>query len=170
MALMNVPLDPSRTGEEAGSLEAGLRQRIVGQEDAVRQIVDLYQMYLTGLNYPGRPVGNLLFLGPTGSGKTRIVEAVAEDEAAIETVAAAEVEALEDAALANEDNAEAAAEAEAEVIAEVAAAEAAEEAVAAEAVEEIVEAVAEDEAELEAEAIEAIEAVAAEVVEENTAS
>jgi ATP-dependent Clp protease ATP-binding subunit ClpB len=78
VALTNVPLDPSRTGEEAGSLEAGLRQRIVGQEDAVRQIVDLYQMYLTGLNYPGRPVGNLLFLGPTGSGKTRIVEAVAE--------------------------------------------------------------------------------------------
>jgi ATP-dependent Clp protease ATP-binding subunit ClpA len=75
---MNVTLDPSRTGDEATALDAGLRQRIVGQEDAIRQIVDLYQMYLTGLNYPGRPVGNLLFLGPTGSGKTRIVEAAAE--------------------------------------------------------------------------------------------
>jgi ATP-dependent Clp protease ATP-binding subunit ClpA len=75
---MNVTLDPSRTGDEAETLEAGLRQRIVGQDDAVKQIVDLYQMYLTGLNYPGRPVGNLLFLGPTGSGKTRIVEATAE--------------------------------------------------------------------------------------------
>ena len=78
MALMNVTLDPSRTGDEAGALEEGLRQRIVGQDDAIRQIVDLYQMYLTGLSYPGRPLGNLLFLGPTGSGKTRIVEAAAE--------------------------------------------------------------------------------------------
>jgi ATP-dependent Clp protease ATP-binding subunit ClpA len=75
---MSVPLDPHRTGDEASALEAGLQQRIVGQDDAIRQIVDLYQMYLTGLNYPGRPVGNLLFLGPTGSGKTRIVEAAAE--------------------------------------------------------------------------------------------
>jgi ATP-dependent Clp protease ATP-binding subunit ClpA len=75
---MNMTLDPSRTGDEASALEAGLRQRVVGQDEAIRQIVDLYQMYLTGLNYPGRPVGNLLFLGPTGSGKTRIVEATAE--------------------------------------------------------------------------------------------
>jgi ATP-dependent Clp protease ATP-binding subunit ClpA len=35
-------------------------------------------MYLTGLTAPGRPVGNFLFLGPTGSGKTRTVEATAE--------------------------------------------------------------------------------------------
>jgi ATP-dependent Clp protease ATP-binding subunit ClpB len=35
-------------------------------------------MFLAGLNAPGRPVGNLLFLGPTGSGKTRVVEALAE--------------------------------------------------------------------------------------------
>jgi ATP-dependent Clp protease ATP-binding subunit ClpA len=38
----------------------------------------LYQVFCAGLNSPGRPVGNLLFLGPTGSGKTRIVEAGAE--------------------------------------------------------------------------------------------
>jgi ATP-dependent Clp protease ATP-binding subunit ClpB len=41
-------------------------------------LVDLYQVFCAGLNSPGRPVGNLLFLGPTGSGKTRIVEAAAE--------------------------------------------------------------------------------------------
>src|SRR5437588_7231201 len=35
-------------------------------------------MFQAGLNPPGRPVGNLLFLGPTGSGKTRVVEALAE--------------------------------------------------------------------------------------------
>jgi ATP-dependent Clp protease ATP-binding subunit ClpB len=44
----------------------------------VQALVDLYQVFCAGLNSPGRPVGNLLFLGPTGSGKTRIVEAAAE--------------------------------------------------------------------------------------------
>jgi ATP-dependent Clp protease ATP-binding subunit ClpA len=38
----------------------------------------MYQIYLAGMNMPGRPIGNLLFLGPTGSGKTRVVEASAE--------------------------------------------------------------------------------------------
>ncbi len=41
-------------------------------------MAEIYQMFLAGLNPPGRPVGNLLFLGPTGSGKTRVVEATAE--------------------------------------------------------------------------------------------
>ncbi len=71
-------LNPHKTGREALSLENGLRQRVVGQEEAVAQIVSIYQMHLTGLAAPGRPVGNFLFLGPTGSGKTRIVEATAE--------------------------------------------------------------------------------------------
>jgi ATP-dependent Clp protease ATP-binding subunit ClpA len=51
---------------------------IVGQDEAIQQIVNIYQMHLTGMNPPGRPIGNFLFLGPTGSGKTRIVEATAE--------------------------------------------------------------------------------------------
>ncbi len=71
-------LDPGRTGREAAELEAGLRQRVVGQDEAIAQIVNVYQMYLTGLCPPQRPVANLLFLGPTGTGKTRIVEATAE--------------------------------------------------------------------------------------------
>jgi ATP-dependent Clp protease ATP-binding subunit ClpA len=71
-------LDPRRTGREAAALEADLRQMIVGQDEAVTQIVNIYQMHLTGLSAPQRPVGNFLFLGPTGSGKTRIVEATAE--------------------------------------------------------------------------------------------
>lgn len=70
-------LDPARTGQEALALESSLRELIVGQEEAIQQIVNIYQMYLTGLASPGRPVANLLFLGPTGSGKTRIVEATA---------------------------------------------------------------------------------------------
>lgn len=71
-------LDPTKTGRDADTLEAGLRQRIVGQDAAIHEIVNIYQMYKTGLCATGRPVGNFLFLGPTGSGKTRTVEATAE--------------------------------------------------------------------------------------------
>src|SRR5579863_9243574 len=78
MERLNIPLDPGKTGRDAQSLETGLRRMIVGQEEAIQQIVNIYQMHLTGLNPPGRPIGNFLFLGPTGSGKTRIVEATAE--------------------------------------------------------------------------------------------
>src|SRR5882762_9671626 len=71
-------LDPNRRSNDAGEFEAALRRRIVGQDQAIEKVVEIYQMFLAGLNAPGRPVGNLLFLGPTGSGKTRIVEAAAE--------------------------------------------------------------------------------------------
>jgi ATP-dependent Clp protease ATP-binding subunit ClpA len=78
MALLNRILDPTRTGNEAETLESDLRRRIVGQDKAIQQIIDVYQTYLSGMASPGRPVSNLLFLGPTGSGKTRMVEALAE--------------------------------------------------------------------------------------------
>src|ERR1700719_3070227 len=78
MLRVNVPLDPSRTGREAEALETNLRRMIVGQDEAIQQIVNIYQMYLTGMTPPSRPIGNFLFLGPTGSGKTRIVEATFE--------------------------------------------------------------------------------------------
>ena len=75
---VNQKLDPTRTGRDAVGLEGGLKRLIVGQDEAIDQIVNIYQMYVTGLCAPGRPVGNFLFLGPTGTGKTRIVEATAE--------------------------------------------------------------------------------------------
>jgi len=78
MAALKVLLDPKRLGREAETLEENLRKRIVGQDEAIRQIVDLYQTYRAGMSSAGRPIGNLLFLGPTGSGKTRTVEALAE--------------------------------------------------------------------------------------------
>jgi len=78
MGLLNKLLDPTQTSGEAEKLEANLCKRIVGQDQAIQQIVDIYQTYLAGMASPGRPIGNLLFLGPTGSGKTRMVEAVAE--------------------------------------------------------------------------------------------
>ncbi len=71
-------LDPNRRSNDAGEFDSALRRRIVGQDAAVEKVVEIYQMFLAGLNAPGRPVGNLLFLGPTGSGKTRVVEAMAE--------------------------------------------------------------------------------------------
>ncbi len=78
MGRLRKVLDPTRTGKDAESLEKTLLKLVVGQDEAVEQIVNIYQMYLTGLTAPGRPVGNFLFLGPTGSGKTRTVEATAE--------------------------------------------------------------------------------------------
>src|SRR5450432_4682154 len=71
-------LDPNRRSNDAGEFDGAMRRKIVGQDAAVEKVVEIYQMFLAGLNPPGRPVGNLLFLGPTGSGKTRVVEAVAE--------------------------------------------------------------------------------------------
>jgi len=78
MSRLRKVLDPSRTGKDAESLERTLLKLVIGQDEAVEQIVNIYQMYTTGLSAPGRPVGNFLFLGPTGSGKTRTVEATAE--------------------------------------------------------------------------------------------
>ena len=71
-------LNPEETGEEAHHLEIDLRQRIVGQDEAIQEVVQIYQTNLAGMSSPGRPIAALLFLGPTGSGKTRLVEAVAE--------------------------------------------------------------------------------------------
>src|ERR1700719_4757846 len=71
-------LDPTKTGRQAEDLENQLRHLIVGQDEAISQIVRAYQTHVAGLSPVGRPIGNFLFLGPTGSGKTRIVEATAE--------------------------------------------------------------------------------------------
>src|SRR3954470_10775026 len=75
---LNTALDPTLRSNDATEFDAALRRKIVGQDVAVEKVTEIYQMFLAGLNPPGRPVGNLLFLGPTGSGKTRVVEALAE--------------------------------------------------------------------------------------------
>jgi ATP-dependent Clp protease ATP-binding subunit ClpB len=77
-AAVRQQLDPSIRSNETRDFHGSLRAKIVGQEEGVQALVDMYQVFCAGLNSPGRPVGNLLFLGPTGSGKTRIVEAAAE--------------------------------------------------------------------------------------------
>jgi len=73
-----VLLDPERKSPRAKEFEDKLSARIVGQERAVRRMSGLFQIYLAGMNNPSRPIGTMLFLGPTGSGKTRVVEAAAE--------------------------------------------------------------------------------------------
>ena len=73
-----VLLDPDRKSPRAKEFEDKLSALIVGQERAVRRLSGLFQIYLAGMNNPSRPIGTMLFLGPTGSGKTRVVEAASE--------------------------------------------------------------------------------------------
>ncbi|HEX8091204.1 MAG TPA: AAA family ATPase [Blastocatellia bacterium] len=71
-------LDHTTKSEESLNFEQQLTSRVVGQDQAISALAQLYQVYQAGLNLPGRPIGTLLFLGPTGTGKTRSIEAAAE--------------------------------------------------------------------------------------------
>src|SRR5437762_10657497 len=71
-------LDPDQKSPRAQDFEERLSARIVGQERAVRRMSGLYQIFFAGMNPINRPIGTMLFLGPTGSGKTRVIEAAAE--------------------------------------------------------------------------------------------
>ncbi|MEK6286687.1 MAG: AAA family ATPase [Acidobacteriota bacterium] len=73
-----VALDPSTKSALAERFETGLRAMVVGQDRSVRAISSLYQVFQAGMTNPTRPLGSMLFLGPTGSGKTHVVEAAAE--------------------------------------------------------------------------------------------
>jgi len=73
-----VVLETERRSPEVHDFEAKLRAKVVGQSEAVDQLVGVYQTVQAGLPIPGRPLANLLFLGPTGTGKTLLVEAAAE--------------------------------------------------------------------------------------------
>ncbi|REJ77435.1 MAG: ATP-dependent Clp protease ATP-binding subunit [Acidobacteria bacterium] len=87
-------LNPDKKSPRAADFEDKLSALIVGQERAVRRMSGLYQIYLAGMQNPMRPIGTMLFLGPTGSGKTRVVEAAAgvlfEDEHAVVKIDCAE--------------------------------------------------------------------------------
>ncbi len=78
MSDLALQLNPSLRSTESRDFEEGLRKAIAGQDDAVQAVVDIHQVFRAGLSSPGRPIGNLLFLGPTGAGKTCVVEAAAE--------------------------------------------------------------------------------------------
>ena len=76
--MAKLALDTTKTGRQAQELENTLRSLVVGQEEPIHGIVRAYQSHVTGLSPAGRPIANFLFLGPTGSGKTRVVEATAQ--------------------------------------------------------------------------------------------
>ena len=73
-----VSLNVRQRCDEASEFEQELFRRIVAQDDAVLALSQIYQVYLAKMTMPNKPLGALLFLGPTGSGKTRSVEAAAE--------------------------------------------------------------------------------------------
>ncbi|HKQ73712.1 MAG TPA: AAA family ATPase [Blastocatellia bacterium] len=73
-----VSLNARQRCDEASDFEQELFRRIVAQDDAVLALSQIYQVYLAKMTMPNKPLGALLFLGPTGSGKTRSVEAAAE--------------------------------------------------------------------------------------------
>jgi ATP-dependent Clp protease ATP-binding subunit ClpB len=73
-----VPLNIEAKSDSVAEFESKLASRIIGQERAVSAVTSIYQVLQAGLASPNRPIGTMLFLGPTGSGKTRVVEAAAE--------------------------------------------------------------------------------------------
>ena len=73
-----VTLNPEVKSPLAAEFESGLRARVIGQDRAVRNIASLYQVFQAGMTNITRPLGTMLFLGPTGAGKTHVVEAAAE--------------------------------------------------------------------------------------------
>jgi ATP-dependent Clp protease ATP-binding subunit ClpA len=71
-------LDPDQKSPLTRSFEKAMLARVVGQDNAVQCLTGLYEVALAGMTAPDRPIGTMLFLGPTGAGKTRIAEAAAE--------------------------------------------------------------------------------------------
>src|SRR6266481_5501442 len=67
-------LDAEKRSATACQFEHAMREKIVGQDEAVQAIVDIYQVFCAGLHSPGRPVGNLLFLGSSVFSDTRTAE------------------------------------------------------------------------------------------------
>jgi len=84
-----VPVEKMLEGERAKlmRMEDRLRERVVGQEEALVAVSDAVRRARAGLKDPNRPIGSFLFLGPTGVGKTELTKALAEflfdDEAAV---------------------------------------------------------------------------------------
>jgi ATP-dependent Clp protease ATP-binding subunit ClpA len=71
-------LDADRRSSQVNRFETMLRERVVGQNDAIDAILDSFSKILAGIRNQERPLLTLLFLGPTGVGKTETVKALAE--------------------------------------------------------------------------------------------
>ena len=79
-AWTGIPVSRMLQGEREKllAMEAGLHQRVIGQDEAVSAISDAIRRSRAGLADPNRPNGSFLFLGPTGVGKTELTKALAE--------------------------------------------------------------------------------------------
>jgi ATP-dependent Clp protease ATP-binding subunit ClpB len=75
-----IPVSKMLEGEQEKLLdmEQALRQRVIGQEDALRAVSGAVRRARAGLQDPNRPIGSFIFLGPTGVGKTETARALAE--------------------------------------------------------------------------------------------
>lgn len=71
-------LDPDRTSDAVTTFQQELRARIVGQEEAIQEIVRSFAVLTSGLRDTERPLLTLLFMGPTGVGKTETVKVIAD--------------------------------------------------------------------------------------------
>ena len=79
-AWTGIPVQKMMQGEMAKlvDLEDKLRERVVGQDEAVSAVAGAIRRNRAGLSDPNRPIGSFLFLGPTGVGKTELAKALAE--------------------------------------------------------------------------------------------
>jgi ATP-dependent Clp protease ATP-binding subunit ClpB len=74
-----IPVDKMLQGEKEKllNMEEGLRQRVIGQEEALETVSNAVRRARAGLQDQRRPIGSFLFLGPTGVGKTELTKALA---------------------------------------------------------------------------------------------
>ena len=73
MSERKIRLDLTLKSQDAMNFKLKMGDKIVGQTAAVQAVADMYQTVLAEMARPGQPVANFLFLGPTGTGKTRVV-------------------------------------------------------------------------------------------------
>ncbi len=75
-----IPIGKIQSGEKERllNMETLLRRRVVGQDDALKSLVDAILESRSGMNKPGQPIGSFFLLGPTGTGKTELAKALAE--------------------------------------------------------------------------------------------
>lgn len=79
--MSGVPVQRVATAESERlrELDSELRSRVIGQDEAVSQVVKAIRRSRLGLADPGRPIGSFFFLGPTGVGKTYLAQCLAEE-------------------------------------------------------------------------------------------
>ena len=75
----NIPVQKLVSGEKEKllNLEANLKKRVIGQDEAVKVVSDAIIRARSGIKDPNRPIGSFIFMGPTGVGKTELAKALA---------------------------------------------------------------------------------------------